>query len=82
MVVQFMEMIKCTNCGAPDQSAVTECTYCGHQPPVRQAEPAQAAATPENVIRLQGEISQFKLILTSIVVGLGINFIARIMFGG
>ncbi|MCL1949529.1 MAG: hypothetical protein FWF59_07340 [Turicibacter sp.] len=79
-----MDATNCENCGAPDQSTTTECKYCGHQPTV-QADPVQPtakASTPENVVQVQGEISHFKLLLTSLLVGWAVMALTRMMMGG
>lgn len=76
-----METSKCVNCGAPDQSLVEECQYCGHQPPVPVAtEPVRSA--PDNVVPFQGEISKVKLFFTSLAVGYGVFLIGTIVMGG
>jgi len=80
--VVVVETANCVNCGAPDQSLVAECQYCGHQPPVPTSETPVQEVSRDNVIPFQGEMSQFKLILSSVVFGVLVSVVARMLMGG
>jgi len=77
-----METNNCINCGAPEQSLTEECKYCGHQPPVAEAPEPERAAAATQAVQIEGEISRFKLGLTSLFVGGIVMVIGQIIMGG